>query len=102
MEPPSKQTLARYGLSADEWLAILKRQGGCCGVCKRRFGVELKPQTDHEHVRGFAKMPAEKRKTYVRGILCPFDNHYVVGRHKASSVLLSAGRYLQRYERSKS
>jgi hypothetical protein len=26
--------------------------------------------TDHQHVRNWKKMPPEKRKLYVRGILC--------------------------------
>lgn len=79
MKPPSAKTLAKYGLTAKEWLAILAYQGGVCAVCK------LVPKSgrlnvDHDHVRGWKKLPPEKRKIHVRGLLCYWDNKTLVGR----------------------
>lgn len=78
MNPPTKKTLAKYGLTEADWLAILKAQGGVCPVCKKtpngRFCV------DHDHVKGWKKMPPEKRRLHVRGLLCWFCNHTYVGR----------------------
>lgn len=93
---PKPGTLKRYGLSLEEWRAILSGQGTVCAVC------EKEPETgrfvvDHEHVRGWKKMPPEQRKQYVRGILCWWCNHAYVGRaitvRKAANVL----KYLQAY-----
>lgn len=97
---PTPATLKRYGLSARRWLKILKRQGGVCAVCKK-LPKNGRLCTDHEHVKGWKKMPPEERRKYVRGMLCFFCNHYYVGRsitvQKAENVLS----YLQRYEKRK-
>jgi hypothetical protein len=98
---PKPATLRKYGLTANEWRVILKRQGGGCAVC----GLVPKSGrlcTDHEHVKGWKKMKPEQRKQYVRGILCFFCNHYYVSRAitvvKARNVL----KYLSDYESRKS
>lgn len=56
---------------------------------------------DHEHLRGWAKLPDDERKKYVRGLLCPYDNRVVVGRHKESTRLKAAAKYLDSYHRRK-
>lgn len=76
---PKPATLRRYGLSEAQWLTILKRQGGVCAICC------LLPKngrlcTDHDHVKGWKKLPPEERRKHVRGLLCFFCNHYYVGR----------------------
>lgn len=95
--PPSKTTLAKYGLSEAEWIEILNRQGGVCYVC------EKEPTTgrlcvDHYHEPGWKKLPPEKRKLYVRGLLCFWCNKTYVGRaitvRKAERVL----EYLKEFE----
>jgi Recombination endonuclease VII. len=74
---PSPATLKKYGLSEAEWRAHLDFQGGVCFVC------ELEPKKgrlciDHEHVKGWKKMPPEQRKRFVRGLLCWVCNsHYL-------------------------
>lgn len=96
LHDPSDATLKKYGLSVDEWRKMAEDQGGACFVCKKT------PSTgrlciDHEHVKGWKKMPPDKRKLYVRGLLCWVCNHYYVGRgidvQKAQNVVL----YLQEY-----
>lgn len=93
---PKPATLRRYGLSLEDWLAILAAQGGACAVCEK-VPTTGRLCVDHEHVRGWKKMPPEQRKQYVRGLLCFFCNHYYVGRaitvQKAANVLA----YLQAY-----
>ena len=94
---PSVATLKKYGLSEAEWAEILDRQGAVCAVCKKA------PSTgrlciDHDHAKGWKKMPPEKRKLFVRGLLCWVCNHYYLGRGisitKAENVVL----YLKRYQ----
>lgn len=94
---PLPGTLKKYGLTADEWRTILYRQGGTCAVC-RKVPANGRLCTDHEHVKGWKKMPPEERKRYVRGMLCYLCNHWYVGRGitvvKAENVVA----YLKRYD----
>ncbi len=97
---PSKETLKKYGLTSTEWLEMLAAQGGACAVCGK-IPPNGRLCTDHEHVKGWKKMPPEQRKMYVRGMLCFFCNHYYCSRaitvSKAENVLT----YLRRYEERK-
>lgn len=111
---PTSQTLARYGFGCgpfalsdspvDDWLELLDSQGGVCGVCgqvptpnaetgKVRFVI------DHEHVRGWKKMPPEQRRAYVRGLTCWWCNSTYLGRGVNVSRALGVARFLSRYER---
>lgn len=78
--PPSKATLDKYGLSAAEWSAILARQFGACAICGN-VPPSGRLVVDHDHVRGWKRLPPEKRKLHVRGLLCWLPcNRYYVGR----------------------
>jgi hypothetical protein len=94
---PQTNTLRRYGLTAQDWVNLLVAQGGVCAVCRRvpRTG---RFNTDHEHVKGWKKMPASRRKLYVRGIICHFCNHYYVGRGITVAKAEAVAEYLRRYE----
>ena len=76
---PSDATLKKYGLSAIEWQSIAIRQHAVCGVC-HNLPQSRRLHIDHEHVKGFKKMPPEEKKKYVRGLLCFICNHYYCGR----------------------
>lgn len=91
--PPSAKTLAKYGLSGAEWLAILERQFGVCAICGTlpRQPVQAKGKAaptwkgprlcvDHEHVKGYKNLPPEKRKVFVRGLVCWHCNKHYIGR----------------------
>jgi hypothetical protein len=94
---PKPGTLKKYGLSEDEWRAILERQGGVCAVCKQE-PKRGRLCIDHYHVKGWKKMPPECRKTWVRGLLCFRCNTTFVGRgvsiERSQNVVL----YLQAFE----
>lgn len=93
---PSVATLKKYGLSLEEWRGLAASQEHCCFVC-RREPSKGRLCIDHEHVKGWKKMPPEQRKLYVRGLLCWVCNHYYLGRgitiERAQNVVL----YLQAY-----
>jgi hypothetical protein len=72
-----------YDISADEFDLIVEAQGGKCPVCERDLSG-LRGDVDHDHVSGI-----------IRGILCRFDNHRVVGRHRDWRVLARATEYLR-------
>lgn len=99
LSTPSVSTLKKYGLDEADWRRLADAQGSVCFVCKKE------PSTgrlciDHEHVKGWKKMPPEQRKLYVRGLLCWVCNHYYLGRginiDKAKNVV----RYLEQYQES--
>jgi hypothetical protein len=96
MITPSEATLKKYGLSEEEWRVILEAQGGTCFVCKL---VPTKGRLciDHEHVKGWKKMPPEKRKLYVRGLLCWVCNHYYLGRGINISKAKNVAVYLENF-----
>jgi hypothetical protein len=93
---PSEATLKKYGLSEAEWQSICDLQGGVCFVCKL---VPTKGRLciDHEHVKGWKKMPPEKRKLYVRGLLCWVCNHYYLGRGINTSKAKNVVTFLERF-----
>ena len=93
---PLEKTLRRYGLSREEWLAILDRQGGVCAVC-RKLPTNGRLCTDHDHVKGWKKMKPHERKRHVRGLLCFFCNHYYVGRAITVFKARNVYRYLRRH-----
>lgn len=97
MSPPTASTLRRYGLTATEWLAMLKSQGGVCALCRKvpkSGGLVI----DHHHVRGWKSMNPEMRKKYVRGLICRHDNHRLVGQFMTLEAARAVVAYLERYE----
>jgi hypothetical protein len=61
---PSKQTLARYGLSLKEWKKMAEDQGGVCFICKKTPKAN-RLCIDHEHVKRLEKN-ARRRKKKIR------------------------------------
>jgi len=96
VKPPSKPTLRRYGWTAEEWWARWEEQGLVCAICQvaPRTGRVV---TDHEHVRGWKKMPPEERKNYIRGLLCWTCNANIVRRGITIQKLENAATYLRIY-----
>lgn len=94
---PTDKTLEKYGLTKKDYKEHWKRHNGFCPICgtrpkNGRFNI------DHEHVKGWAKMPPEKRKLFVRGLVCFFCNRYYLARainiNKAANIM----DYLSEYE----
>lgn len=97
--PPAQRTLDTYGLTQDEWIAILKAQDWKCPICLK---TRCKWNTDHEHVPKWRHMPPEERKKHVRGVLCFHCNHKVVGNARDPDKVQRVADYLRVHqERSK-
>jgi len=94
---PKPATLKKYGMTEREWKRMLTEQGNVCAVCKR-IPDNGRLCTDHEHVKGWKKMPPEERKKYVRGMLCFFCNHYYVGRAITLAKAEAVVEFLRKYE----
>jgi hypothetical protein len=97
VNPPSLQTLKRYGITFKEWQALLARQGGVCAICQR-FNEKGWMCIDHEHVKGWKRMAPDDRKKYVRGILCYFCNFRYVGKCLTAEKAERVAEYLRDYE----
>lgn len=93
--PPRQEALDKYGLTAEEWLALLEAQDWKCPICLKG---ERKWNTDHDHVPGWKNMPPEERKTYVRGILCWYCNHRRVNSRMSAEEAARIANYLRAYE----
>lgn len=97
---PSKQTLAKYGLSLEEWQALYNKYQGACHICR------IVPSTgrlnvDHFHVPKWKKMLPEERKKYVRGLCCYVCNHRILTRGVTIEKLERAAEYLREWESKK-
>lgn len=77
-----------YGISLEEFEALLKRQGGCCAICKRRdpedryFGLRV----DHCH-----------NSSKVRGLLCGKCNQAIGLFDENVESMRAAIKYLRKH-----
>ncbi len=95
--PPSATTLRRYGLTQDDWLALLKAQGWKCPVCTKAARL-VRLNTDHDHVPGWKDRSPAERARCVRGVLCAYCNHRRVNSRMSASEARRIADYLKRYE----
>jgi hypothetical protein len=85
IKPPTKPTLKKYGLTLASWRRLLLRGGRRCHLCGRE------PSTgrlciDHDHVKGWKKLPDLERAAHVRGLVCWTCNHYLIARNTVRSA----------------
>jgi len=94
----SPDSLAQKDLEKREkarWQRILKTYGivkeqfdeldhGHCPICLRDWDDRVRPVVDHDHHTG-----------EVRGILCFYCNHRVVGRHRDGALIRRVAEYLE-------
>ena len=81
----AKYLLRTYGLTPREWKRIWRVQGEVCGLCY--LPILGRPNTDHEHVKGYRQMKASEKRRYVRGIVHAYPcNKFLIGRHKIGSA----------------
>lgn len=79
------QLIRKYGITVKQYDELLERQQGRCAVCVRpaeEFPRRL--AVDHDHVTG-----------EVRGLLCNYCNHRLVGRHRDPGLLRRIAEYLE-------
>lgn len=98
VKPPGPATLRRYGLTADDWLALLAGQGWRCPIC-RKGGARVLWNTDHDHVPRWKYMEPLERRRYVRGVLCAYCNRRRVNSRMSAAEARRIADYLEAYER---
>jgi len=69
-----------YGITQEDYDAILEAQGGTCALCRRPPRDDKNLHVDHEHVFGWDRMPPEERRRYVRGLVDYNCNKFKIGR----------------------
>lgn len=69
-----------YGITKEQYDDL---NTGVCPICLRGFDDNVRPVVDHDHSTG-----------EVRGILCFYCNHRVVGRHRDGSLIRRVADYL--------
>ncbi len=94
---PSKATLRKYGLTEELFLEFAAAQEFACGVCGLR-PINNKLCIDHEHVKGWKKLPPEERVLYVRGLCDWVCNSRILTKGVTRMKLIGAVLYLGRYE----
>jgi hypothetical protein len=78
--------LRKYGITEEQYEELLKLQEECCAVCKQHHtSFPRKLAVDHNHRTG-----------EIRGLLCNYCNHRLVGRHTDPELLLSVSEYLRK------
>jgi len=81
--------LRTYGLTRDQYEAMLDAQGGVCALCKRparKIGGFIL-DVDHDHVTG-----------KVRSLLCRLCNIGIGHFHEDPTLLRAAAEYLEKYD----
>lgn len=77
----------QYGITSDDYDAILKYQGGTCWICNRKPAEGKHLNVDHDHKTGL-----------VRGLLCWSCNRRVIANHRGDEgafLLRTAAMYLE-------
>lgn len=73
----------RYGITLDEYEALLEGQGNCCAVCGRTQDINY--SVDHSHTTG-----------EVRGLLCTACNRGIGMLQDDPELLRKAANYLEK------
>jgi len=74
----------QYGLTPQDFDALVKQQCGCCAICQKSFGVgDARCVVDHDHVLNV-----------VRGLLCDRCNRGIGHFNDCPDILISAAQYL--------
>lgn len=84
---PSSNTLKKYGLTTDEWLALYDRQNGYCPICGKqlrgRDNLGKQPAVDHDHKTG-----------KIRGLCCLYCNYALGYLHDRADLFQACSDYL--------
>lgn len=77
----------KFGISIEQYEAMLEAQGGRCAICRREPHPTISLHVDHDHERG-----------HLRGLIC-FDCNAGLGKFRDRRRLLAAAmRYLDTHD----
>jgi hypothetical protein len=67
----------QYGLTSEDVARRWDYQGGLCPICWKQLTAKVWV-IEHQHVKGFAKLPPGEKAKHFRGLVCGWDNHRVL------------------------
>jgi hypothetical protein len=83
LQPPTRATCAKYGLTVEDWYVLLARTDGLCPCCGKTFTQRRRPVIDHDH------------ETFeVRGLVCSPCNVAIGYRHNDAPWFRAVANYL--------
>lgn len=75
-----------YGITLTQYDELLAKQDEKCAICdKHESEFNVKLAVDHDHVSG-----------EIRGLLCRYCNHRLVGRHRDAALLRRIADYVEK------
>lgn len=95
VKDPTARVQDKYGIDLEWWRNQIATQHGLCPICS---GTRERMVVDHEHVKGWKKMPPEKRRLYVRGIVCWFCNLYYLCRGMTVQKAINIVQYMRDFQ----
>ena len=78
--------LKRYGMTVDDYNALVLKQNNQCAICQKRLSYGRGTNVDHDHATG-----------KVRGLLCLHCNTGIGNLMDSRTILLSAVKYLDQF-----
>lgn len=80
----ARNLMNKYGITIHQYAELLKKQDDKCAICDRHKD-EFKSNlaVDHNHATG-----------EIRGLLCSYCNHRVIGRHRNGDLLRKMAAYV--------
>lgn len=98
MNLPRSATLKKYGLSEKEWIDLYLSQDGKCPICGRVL-ENGRTVIEHQHIKGWTKLPPEEKKKYVRGITDWYCNYFFLAKGMTLEKSQNISDYLLRFEK---
>jgi DNA-directed RNA polymerase subunit RPC12/RpoP len=76
--------MQKYGLTLIQYNELLRKQKNSCALCERHESeFKTRLAVDHNHISG-----------EIRGLLCQYCNHRVIGRHRDGTLLRKMADYV--------
>lgn len=74
----------KFGITIEQYNELLEKQNHCCAICDRHEDeFKTRMAVDHNHATG-----------EIRGLLCTYCNHRVIGRHRNGDMLRKMADYV--------
>lgn len=99
MNPPSRATLRKYGITARDWTELYLAQRGRCPICRRMFSDKVRPVVDHLHVIRYKRRSPEEKRMYIRGLLCQYCNYRLLPNAMTRQRAVNIVKYLEKFEK---
>lgn len=94
----ARRVLTTYGITSEEYAALVEHQGGVCAACGQKRGYRLNVDHDHTDERDAIEAgisPENAARWSVRGLLCRRCNKVLRDVRDSIDVLQGLAAYLE-------